>query len=605
MWIKKLHIENYKSIQRVDVELSEDINIFIGKNNSGKSNIIDAFTFLSDFVTRRKDGVGSRGGFGEIVFGKDEKKIVTFDLEIILTERDMLNLYSKLQLDSNISFEKFKTSISNKIRYTVEFGKDMIPIQEKIYIYSNNKEIIYAEGNWDGRMYMYKIIKDLRVGIIDDIWELTGYGGGSPSESILHKPFNHRPINQNERLFCSIHDFFVSFYHLNPVRMSAGDMEVLGGIQLASDGSNLPQVLNSLALKNRALFEKITARVIDVAGEIAEIRAPLKEGKKETYLCITEKPFSEDTEFFWMHLSSGVQELLFLITLLHTTPKGSLLMIEEPEIHLHPEAIFKIISLFEKICREDDKQVLITTHSPMLVDAMSFDKIHVVAKIKGETQVKSLSGYGDTGKKLLKQGVVKSWLLLSQVKTLSSGKFILVVEDNVKLWNKFIEKSGLFSNSDKIKVITGKTDSNGGWIEAVKTGVLLKLLNDMGVLSIPFIIVLDSDNKKTEKEKKLGEEKLSTEEYHILEEKEIEDYLLDAEAISKITGKSQTDVTASISKYGGGGKEKLEKVFRDLMGSGYKVSEEVKLLVLVNMRENPGEISSILDALKSRLTPNE
>jgi AAA15 family ATPase/GTPase len=46
MRIKRIYIENYKSLKEVKVELNEGVNVFIGKNNTGKSNIIDALTFF-------------------------------------------------------------------------------------------------------------------------------------------------------------------------------------------------------------------------------------------------------------------------------------------------------------------------------------------------------------------------------------------------------------------------------------------------------------------------------------------------------------------------------------------------------------------------------
>lgn len=600
MKIKKLHIEKYKSLEKVDVELSKDVNIFIGKNNSGKSNIIGALMFLSDIGRENPSvAIDNQGGFKEIVFGKDIRDEIKFDSEIVISDEEMSALFSKLQLEPKISFEDFRKSISNKIRYTAKFGADHMLVQEEVYIYFNESEIIYANGFWEKGIYKHQIIKDLKEGINNRNWELTPYGGGDPPQSILY--ISHSPIQPKENLLLSLHDFFVSFNHLNPVRSSSGSMIVRGGAKLTSEGSNLPQVLNSIASSNRKLFETIMKSAGDIIEEITEIRAPLIEGSESTYLSIVEPRF-DNIEFAWRHISSGVQEILYLITLLHTTPKGSLLIIEEPEIHLHPEATNKFLSLIERICEEDGKQILITTHSPMLVDAISFDKIHIVTKQNGATDVNSFKDFTVIEKKLVKEGILKSWLLLPQVKLLPFGKFILVVEDNIKLWKRFIERSNLFSNPEEIEIIKGgKEDENGGWTEAIKTGVLLKLLNNIGILSLPFMIVLDSDKKKSEKEEKLQKSGFSRGEYHVLSKKEIEDYLLDTLAISKITGGSEDKVSAAIKKSKGGGKEKLKNVFRNLDLNELKVTEDVKVLLVENMGEIPGEISSILNEVKRRL----
>ena len=602
MKIKKLHIENFKSLGKVDVELSEDVNIFIGKNNSGKSNIIDALMFLSGIVGGNvSDAINERGGFKEIVLGKDVGNEIKFDSEIAISAEEMSTLFSKLQLEPEISFDEFRKSISNKIRYTAKLRESYTLFQEEVYIYFNGNDILYAKGFWNKGTYNIQIIKDLKEGINNRNWELTSHGGGAPPESILYSSTRHSPIESKENLLLSLHDFIGLFKNLNPVRNSSGSMKVSGGAELTPDGSNLPQVLNSIASSDRGLFDTIMKSAGDIIGEIAEIRAPLKRGSEYTYLSIVESQF-DNIEFSWRHISSGAKEILYLITLLHTTPKGSLLMIEEPEIHLHPEATNKFLSLIEKICENDDRQVLITTHSPLLVDAVSFDKMHIVTKQNGVTHVNSFKDFTSIEKKLVKQGILKSWLLLPQAKLLSFGKFILVVEDNVKMWKRFIEKSNLFSNTEEIKIIKGgKEDENGGWTEAIKTGVLLKLLCDIGILSLPFMIVLDSDNKKSEKERKLQETGFSEGEYHVLSKKEIEDYLLDALAISTITGKSVDKVSEAINKSKGGGKEKLKNVFRNLDLNELEATEDVKQLLVGNMEGIPGEISSILSKVKERL----
>ena len=47
MSIKKLVIKNYKSIARATIELNEDINIFVGENDSGKSTILEAVSIVT------------------------------------------------------------------------------------------------------------------------------------------------------------------------------------------------------------------------------------------------------------------------------------------------------------------------------------------------------------------------------------------------------------------------------------------------------------------------------------------------------------------------------------------------------------------------------
>lgn len=600
MRIKRIYIENYKSLKEVKVELNEGVNVFIGKNNTGKSNIIDALTFFSNIA---KGGVSlNKHEYKETVFGKDSEKEISFDLEYIISDEEMSSLFSKLQLQ-NISFDDFKKSVQNIVKHIVKLGSFKL-LEEWFFGYFNENKILYGEGFWrDDGMYERQIIENFKEGITNENWNLTSYGASSPPEPLLHAPTRHTPIKPEENLLLLLHDFVVSFKNLSPVRNSPETLEVYGGFELKPDASNLPQVLNSIASSNRSLFDTIIKSAREIIEEISEIRAPVRERTRETYLSIVEPSFG-DIEFTWNYISSGTKEILYLITLLHTTPKGSLLMMEEPEIHLHPDAIPKFLSLAEKICREDNKQILITTHSPILIDALSFDKISIVTKENGMTIVKSFKEFTNVEKEFAKQGILKSWLLLPQAKLLPFAKFVLITEgrDDVKVWGKFIEKSNLFPDQKEIKVIKGEEDKEekGGWTMAIKKMGLLKLLNDLGILSIPFMGVLDSDNRKDEKIHKLQEANFSSDNYYcILSKGEIEDYLLDSKAISKVTGKGVEEVDKAIIASKGSGKKKLAKVFKILGFS--EPSAETKELLVANLETHPQEIESMLQSISEKI----
>jgi predicted ATPase len=601
MWIKRIHIENYKSLKEVDIELNEGVNVFIGKNNTGKSNIVNALMFLSD-VLRRSGAPAPLDQYEEIVFGKNIKNKIKFDLEFTVSDTEMENIFLELQLEPDISFDVFKGSISNRIRYAAKLGgenRSFALLEEEVCIYFNEEQVIFAKGSRnDAMMYGRQIIENLKERIDTNTWDLISYGEGAPPESVLHVPTSHSYNKPEEHLLLSLYKFITSFKSLNPIRSSLESMGVHGGAELKSDGSNLPQVLNTIASGDRKLFNVIMDSAGEIVEEIAEIRASLKEGSSETYLSIVESPF-DDLEFTWKNIASGTKEILYLITLLHTTPNESLLLIEEPEIHLHPDAVHKFLSLIEKMSSEDHEQVLITTHSPALLDAIPFDKIFIVLKESGKTTVEQLKGQQAVEKILSQAGVPKSWLLLSEMPL-----FLLIVEgrDDNKIWRKFLQKTGIDFVKERVPVASpgDSEDKNGGYKKAIEMGIFIKKAR----MPTPFMIVLDSDgeSRKAEKEKELKQARFSTEEYYILDEKEIESYLLDPAIISKtITHKTIDEIEEAINTSNRGGKEKLDDVFLKLGLS--KPSAETKELLVANMAESdiPAEISSIIDKIKTKI----
>jgi len=77
MQLKRLYIHNYKSFYDTLIELDK-INILIGENNSGKSNIIDVLEFISlSQENNLFEAVSIKGGFDKILnYNYDEKDIV-------------------------------------------------------------------------------------------------------------------------------------------------------------------------------------------------------------------------------------------------------------------------------------------------------------------------------------------------------------------------------------------------------------------------------------------------------------------------------------------------------------------------------------------------
>ena len=111
--------------------------------------------------------------------------------------------------------------------------------------------------------------------------------------------------------------------------------------------------------------------------------------------------------------SSGARQILTIITQLFWSPEGSLLMVEEPEISLHPKAQVDVLEMFAEAIKQDDKQIIATTHSHVLLQALGY-AVH-----KGWLDTKDIAVYhvekGKTGTKakllpLGENGYIKRWV---------------------------------------------------------------------------------------------------------------------------------------------------------------------------------------------------
>ena len=409
----------------------------------------------------------------------------------------------------------------------------------------------------------------------------------SPSVSMFKSVFMHSPKAGEEYLLIMISDFIGSFVSLSPVRESPEHQNVQGILELTQNCNNLPQVLNSIASSLGEGLDSIEKECKNIIEEVNYIRAPLVDSSSTTYITTTEEGFS-DVDFTRRNMASGTKEVLFLVTMLETAPRSSLLLIEEPEVHLHADAIWKIVSFMEKACKTRDLQILVTTHSATLIDQLTFDKIYAVTKESGKTVIVSLKGEKQIEDMLFQSGVPNSWLLQRK-----SPSYLLIVEgrDDVKVWNKFLEREGV--NPIKVRIVSSGEPS-GGHNKALEIGKFIKRAR----IPTPFKIILDSDNNLKEKEESLKNEGFKSDEFHILSKKEIESYLIDEKAISTVTAKSTEKVKEAVKNARGAGKENLKSIFLNL---GFSEPNDCSKEYLAAQIAIPEEIMSIIKGIKANI----
>ena len=91
----------------------------------------------------------------------------------------------------------------------------------------------------------------------------------------------------------------------------------------------------------------------------------------------------------WSYLSDGTKRLFYLITESLSTEEG-LLLIEEPELGIHPHQLFTLMQFIKD--QSLYKQIIISTHSPIVLDILSPDELNKI----------NIAKLTDTGSKFLK-----------------------------------------------------------------------------------------------------------------------------------------------------------------------------------------------------------
>lgn len=360
--ITKLKVRNYKSLRDVEIELGK-FNVFIGPNNSGKSNILDCLYFLSDASRRPlQDLLRERGGFERLTFGGLGENI---DIEIEFLLEGVKALYS-VSLNTSYQIEREYLAVGDKtiIHREPKLRIDMVLGERGNQLSSHNLAVTL------GTLLIY-LAPSYFPSLSPLCYEFTRYLRQWRSYQFVTSEMR-RPLDAKKN--------FV----------------------LDRSGWNLAQVLLSLHTERPDLFDKVEEMLKQAILEIERLLTPLTEDGK-TYVAVRERGF--EVSFDYYQLSDGTLKLLAYITAV-SLPETKLLLLEEPENFIHHDLLGFIVEILQK----SEKQVLLSTHSPIFVDFVLPEDIRVVEKNeKGETIVQKIKEPERLKKYLRKMGLGEFW----------------------------------------------------------------------------------------------------------------------------------------------------------------------------------------------------
>ena len=157
---------------------------------------------------------------------------------------------------------------------------------------------------------------------------------------------------------------------------------------LQEHGGNLGSWLMTLQTKHGPSFERIVRVAKDAFPGLERLfTVPTQQG--QVFLASQEKYLKRPVPVFGM--SDGELAFIALLSLIFSPPElgAPLYCVEEPENHLHPRLLTTLVEVLKQVqgefSPEERAQIVITTHSPYLIDKFSLDELIVLEKREGET----------------------------------------------------------------------------------------------------------------------------------------------------------------------------------------------------------------------------
>lgn len=318
-----LSVAGFKSIERLEKLPMRRINVVIGANGSGKSNLVSVFSFLEAVRAGRLGEYVARAG------GAD--RMLHFGVKT--TDR----------LDIEVSFASDKNGY--KIALVPDDSDRLVPTDEAVYYWDKRKhsrpykDLLFSAPTEAGiSKYAGKPVVDWIQKRLDR-WRLYHFHDTGPGS----------PLKKT----CTLHD----------------------NRFLRPDGSNLAAFLHLLHARHQECYNLIRGTVRLVAPFFDDfVLKPL--AMNEDMIRLEWRHVGTDAYFDVSSLSDGTLRFMAMATLLlqpaHLLP--SVILIDEPELGLHPYAITLFCSLVKAASVK--AQVIIATQSSLMLD--HFEPEHVL-----------------------------------------------------------------------------------------------------------------------------------------------------------------------------------------------------------------------------------
>jgi len=598
MELTHMKIENFRSLKKANFSLRENVYVLAGKNNSGKGNLIRGISFLSESL-RRGDFKEYLHDFTRAISRGDLKLSLKYELFFLLAEDEISEFISGLPI-KDVKKNEIRKNLAREIQYRVEMNHLGIA-EESIVLRLDDKEITYAKGSWLEGIYVYEVMRSEslvpKFPRVSD-FRMRTLGGGTPPTSILFKAGNALQELAEELPLRMIHEHLINICMISAVRGCPEIGNVCGGIGLKSNGENLPEVFHSLISSDRKLAKDVIESVAKIFPEVADINAPILEGRTETYMAVAESTV-EDIHYAWDSISPGLRNIIFQIVYLSLNKNCTMLLLEEPEVNLHAGTVSKFVEVLKQWMRDTKIKTIITTHSPAVMDAFEMKNIVYAAREKGETRLISMIRNQNMEELMKEAGMTKGEFFGSQ-----PPKYVLIFERRIdgRIFRKFLAKKRINPLLEKIGIVVPSRKRGGGFgleksltedwgsEQAIKFARLMKLTR----MSTPFRIIMGSDTLGGDRKKRMDMEGFTEGEYSFLSKRSMGDHLLDAGALAKAAGKEKREMEKALSLTPGTWEEKIIKVLGDLY---VEASDDMIGLIVNYLAVTPKDIAAIIEAV--------
>ncbi len=348
MKLKSIRIRHFKAVEDSGTIKLGALTAFVGYNGTGKSSVIEACEFFRDYALGGVEAALTPWyQYDNILWqGADRRKSVA-------------GPFYQRPLKIELAGKALKTSW----RAQLEMGKLAAPLR------NNEAGSVVVKHEY------------LQVGQKRNIYRIEDRERGRPRSGSQHFD-QESAVNFREWMFLSLNPHEIGQPRRRP--------ESKGDEPLLKTGGNLADILKTFYERDTSGFNAMIDALQYIVPYVANVRSDITKDlvERRSLIQLTERFGSgRDVPLPGWVLSGGTLRLLALLAALRHPEGPSVLFIEELENGLDPRAIGFVVDEIRSAISSGDKQVILTTHSPYLLDKLSLEHIVTVERSDGGSPV--------------------------------------------------------------------------------------------------------------------------------------------------------------------------------------------------------------------------
>ena len=385
--INKIEIKNFKSIVDLKMDLGR-INVIIGANGCGKTNILESFAFASAASQKKLDNeyLLARG----IRIPGPQFVIPAFeDLEETEYDKIAISIFEGVSIrDIEVKFNKDSKKWEDA---------SIVDVDRSIIELLNNLLDIYAKQKGLGKIeYRDKDSEHVKGFLIEVLQKAISDKFPDFNPDMIPKLFD--ALYNNKSL--------PTFLIFSPDEIVLREQNTESPIKpLGIHGEGLFSFLKEQMNNEKSLFEKLNEG-LNLLDWFDGLDVPKDLLYNEAKLLIGDRYLKESLHFFDQRSTNeGFLYLLFYLTLFNSKETPSFFAVDNIEASFNPKLCMRLIRLLIELAKENDKQVILTTHSPFVLDALDLkddeQRLFVARRdIDGHTRATRIKHKAERTKKL-------------------------------------------------------------------------------------------------------------------------------------------------------------------------------------------------------------